>query len=596
MPSSRSARLAFALSLLLSGPLLAEGLVDLRREIARTLAQVNDPRAFNAATAAPLLRARFDELLRLAPERIDQRALAEDPHGAVIALFELTLALDRRMAELHQAGQLTNDVADAKRRALRGIRFLREQVLLLAAARTPEKLYQHGRPRLAEVYPRHHWSVAPGWERTSPVDPDFPRTFMILCVGGSSVSAGIARSAAEDNMFSHFALGYRSDREQVVQGKTWPAGSLFVIEALIETGVVLNPLEKHYASTVRDVIFVVRDRSKQAALDAAADAFFERARQALNAGEALPYDFSMGSRTGLSERLEGKGPTGAAPMGDLPAYFCSGVGAVIGDAAGVQVFTNLSRLEQGEQSRRLFEAWGIDPGKRVPAPGDADVSGTLLRVAEGCVISELEKAHVMHVTLAEMFRWMDEEGWQLRMPALAHAFSGLLGRLNDGPLDLGLIPRGIDGDILRTMGPMDRAAGHLSNRLLEENAAFRAAHGRSMTPPEMAVRLREVRDDVDGLRRWFRPAPRALGTWALRLDSGRTARLEVAHDHGLRYRVSRVELDREGNVVSTREGTATQRDGDLDVRWNAVWRVRYWISADGSIQSVDGEEVGRRLP
>ena len=600
--------------LVLPAAVLAQpaGKVDLRVEVARTQALIEDPAAFRADNAAALLRARYDELLALPPERIDMAKVDQDPQGLATSLFGLMLALDRRLAELHQAGQLSDDLCDAKRRALRGIRYLREQVLLRGAVHAPGRLYAHGKPRLAEEFTRHHWSVAPGWEGKGA--RDLPRTFGILCMGGSSVSAGIARSAAEDNMFSHFALGYRSEKSETIEGKTYPAGTPFIVEALIETGVIIHPLEEHYQKTVRDVIFVVRERAKQPAVDAAMDAFFARARDAVNAGKALPYDFSMGTNTGLNEALEGVGgphdpnpsPEKIDQLGDLDAYFCSGVGAAVFGQAGVRAFPFMSRIEQGPGTGRLFESWGIDPARLTPAPSDADVSPAFLRVAEGVVVAELPKVHAMGMVVLEMYRWMDAENWQLRMPVYGLAATWLAGHLNSPHIDL--VPTGITTDILRTMGPMDKAANLLTERLLAENQAFSAARGRNMTPQEMSATLRRVRDDVDGLKKWFRPAPRAIGRYRLEVKpwegSGHTVDLTVSTGKGLRYAVTRVQRDRQGRVIAVARGTASQQDESLSAEWDSqegllVTGYTYKLRQDGTIvANMPGHahvERGRRV-
>lgn len=567
------------LLLILTLPALAQAQsqVDLGLEVARTRAVVEDPAAFRPDNAATYLRARYDQLFQLAPERLDLGKIDADPQGLASSLFGLMLALDERYAQFYAADQLTDDLCDAKRRAFRGLRYLREQVLMRGAARAPGKLYAHGQPRLVGDAPRHHWTVAPGWEGKGLAD--LPRTFGILCMGGSSVSAGIARSAAEDNMFSHFALGYRSQQAETIDGKTYPAGTPLIVEALIETGVIIHPLADHYAKTMRDVIFVVRDQTKQPALDEAMDRFFARARDAVNAGKALPYDFSMGTNTGLNEALEGVGgPHDAAPnpqkieqLGDLDAYFCSGVGAAVFGQAGVRAFPFMSRIENGPGTGRLFESWGIDPARLTPAPSDADVSPALRRVAEGAVIADLHKVHAMGMVVLEMYRWMDQENWQLRMPLYGMAATWLAGHLNSPHIDL--VPTGITTDILRTMGPMDKAANLLTERLLAENAAFAAGHGRNLTPAEMSATLRRVRGDVDGLDKWFRPAPQAIGRYRLAVKpwegAGNTVELTISPGHGLRYAAQRVERNRQGQVISVARGTASQRDGTLSAEWDS---------------------------
>lgn len=576
-------------------PVARPALVDLGAEVERAIALVNDRSRFRADTAAGLMRQAFDDLAGLPPERIDHAALARDPDRLQRRLFDLILALDDRMAELHQAGQLTDEIAAAKRRALRGARYLREQVLLLA--RGANEL--GAEPAYDQDFSRPYWVARPGYE--SRRLESFPRTFVILCVGTTVVSAAIARSGAEECMFSHLAIAHRAEAPQTIDGKSYPANTWFIIEALIEKGVTIHALADHYEGTTRDVVFFVRDQSKQPAVDAAAAAFFARARDAINAKKPLGYDFSMGSSPG-GRGIEDvvAGTPGGAPA-DASAYFCSGVGEEVFRKAGIDLLPNRTLLRQGPSTRALFESWGIDPDKRVPAPSDADVSATLLRVAEGCWLDGLTKSHVSHVVLAEMFRWMDEEGWQLRAPWWARGAVDVVSVFNGGVFDLGLVPDTMRPDTMRTFMPIAKAGDPLVARLTAENDAFRARTGRDMTPAELRRRLVEVRGDVD-IGDWFGPVPPVLGTYVLEttttLFGRKRVEVTVTRGTGLDLLVTR-KVD--GQPAG--RGVARQRGERLMVEFGGGYqpsRIVYTIGFDGKIAGGTAEnariEKGARVP
>lgn len=576
-------------------PVARPALVDLGAEVEEAIALVNDRGRFRADTAAGLMRQAFDDLAGLPPERVDHAALARDPDRLQRRLFDLILALDDRMAELHQAGQLTDDIAAAKRRALRGARYLREQVLLLA--RGANKL--GGEPAYDEDFSRPTWIARPGYE--SRRLESFPRTFVILCVGTTVVSAAIARSGAEECMFSHLAIAHRAEGPQTIDGESYPANTWFIIEALIEKGVTIHPLADHYEGTTRDVVFFVRDQQKQPAVDAAAAAFFARARDAINARKPLGYDFSMGSAPG-GRGIEDvvAGTPGGAPA-DASDYFCSGVGEEIFRKAGIDLLPNRTLLRQGPSTRALFESWGIDPDKRVPAPSDADVSATLLRVAEGCWLDGLTKSHVSHTVLAEMFRWMDEEGWQLRAPWWARGAVDVVGVFNGGVFDLGLVPDTMRPDTMRTFMPIAKAGDPLVARLTAENDAFRARTGRDMTPAELRKRLNEVRGDVD-IGDWFGPVPPVLGRYVLETTTTLFGRkrvdVTVTRGTGLDFLVTR-KLD--GQPAG--RGVARQRGDRLMVEFGGGYepsRIVYTIDGAGKIAGGTAQnariEKGARVP
>ena len=566
------------------------GKIDLAQQIARYRALVKDSGRFNAKTAAGLMRKAYAEIFALDQSQVDMAAVDRDPHGLTQALFQVTTDLDARMAEFYEAGKLSDDVANAKRRVLRGIRYLREAILQRTAAKAPAKLYQHGKPALAETFPVMHWSVDPAYQAKTPAQ--FPRTFVLLCMGNSNVSAAISRSASEDNTFSHLAIGYRSTEPKTVEGKTYPAGTLFLLESLIETGVIIKPLAKHYEGVTRDVIFFVRDQSKQAAVDEAADAFFDRAKDGLNKGEPLGYDFSMGA----SHRIAGeKAAAEGKTLPDPDGYFCAGVADEIFRKAGIELFTTLTRLNPGPGSAGLFASWGISPEDPVTAPGDADVSGTLLRVAEGARIDWLESNHTRQAALQSIFRWMDEENYQLRLPLFTRALVTTMGTFNDTILDFGIVPKGMNSDILRSFYALDKAGNLYTEALEKQVAAFKAKHGRTMTPPEMHAWLEANRDRIEDTDKWLRKQPWAQGTYQLKGMWKRTVQLEIRPGEGRDFVVERKEFKRDGSLVGHSRGTASQDGKWLSVRFKRVSgtiypRMRFKLEFGGEIQGYERQD------
>ena len=480
--------------------------LDLPAQVAALRALVADPARFNAGNAAQLMNAEFQALDALDPADVNYASVDRDHDQLLRDLFALTLELDQKMVDFEQAGALTTEIIDGKRRAMRGLRFLRDQVYQRQAAAKVAP-YAHGEPTLAHQMQQfgYQWLVNPAYSNL-PLE-QFPRTFFLLNVGGSTVSAAIARSTSVDTMFSHFSVGYRIESDTEIDGKTYKAGTLVTIEALIEAGVVVKPFAEHFHSSIREVVFFVRDASKQAEVDRAAKIMFDRAVKALNKGHAIGYDFSMGHK-GLANVLSGQTAAGSQPgKKDLihaNNYFCAGVADAIGEEAGVDVFPHRSKLEQGSNSAELFKSWGMNPSLRVPAPGDGDVSTTLVRVAEATKVDQLSDTHLMHATLKSMFEWMDHDGYKLRQPWWFKAGSAVVGTVNAKHVNYGFVPAGIDTSIMRSFASVHKAATAYHERLAQENEAFRARTGRDMTPREAQARLLEIRDDVPQARTWFR--------------------------------------------------------------------------------------------
>lgn len=578
----------------------SEGKVDLPAEVARYAALVRDAARFTPANAAAELKAGYDQVLALSLETVDFRKIDADPQGLLQSLFGLMLALDERCAEFHAQGKFSDEIANAKRRALRAIRYLREAVMLRTAERAPAALYAHGKPALANEFPDHHWTVDPSYGAASP--KDLPRTLMLLCMGSSNVSATIARSADEDNTFSHLAIGYRSLEAQVVDGKSYPPNTLFLVESLIETGVIIKPFAEHYQGVDRDVIFIARDQSKQPQIDAAMDAFFKRANDALKAKKPLGYDFSMGANLGAVDRLEGREGSGtdakARKLPDPDTYFCAAIAYEVFEKAGLDLFPIRSRFNAGPNSRTLFQSWGINPDKPTTAPGDADVSPVLKRVAEAGRLSTLEVNHLRQATLRQMFRWMDQDNYQLRWPWWITVGTAVAGGLNDTAFDLGKVPSGMTKEILRTFWALDKAASLYYEALAAENQRFRAKRGRSMTPHEMVAHLDSIRDKVDGTDRWLRKMPWVQGRYELSGMWKRRVQLEVQPDGQGGFSLTRRLYDRDGKLLETNAGRGTQSEKSLGATFKRTRHtersMRYRIDFNGDIRESEQDSRHER--
>lgn len=586
------------LALLLLPSAHAQETIDLRARLESALELVRDPRRFRADNAEALLAQGYEQLFQIDPARLDPAALDAEPEALNRLAFDLVLAIDDRTAALDREGGLTDGAAQAKRRVLRGLRFLREQVLVRAARRHPERLYAGGRPGLAALPPtqegldHYHWTVAPARFGLRFQPDRLPRTFFILNEGDLPLSAAIARSASEDNTFSHYSVGYVTARDEVLEGKTYPAGTLLTIEALIEHGVVVEPFAYHWKESLlgwsaREAIFFLRDPDQQAAVDAATDAFFARARAALEAGRPLGYDFQMGH--GMAEVIEGAPPR----LFTTNRFFCSGVAQLIGEAAGVNLFTHPSRLEGSANARALFRRWGLDPDRPLPSPGDGDVSTALVRVAEGVNLERIEAAHLRHAIMERVFTWIDRDGYQVVSPRWFKDGTRVLTALNDateyGPLDLGKVPNGITPEVMQSLLPMQFTTEAYMKRLEQLNQASWETQGRALTPAELARELERIRPEVD-VDRWF--VRGAEGSYALTHSRpfpwskpGRT-RLTVER-RGEALHVVR-EVFRGEERIARGEGRGVQTGRTLRVTFDAregdhpSW-IKYELTRDGRI-------------
>jgi len=239
-----------------------DGSVDVVAELDRFIELVDDDDRFHPETAALIMQSVYETVFWLHPEAVDLSALDADPMALVNRLFDATLALDRRMAELHRSGAYTAEVADAKRHAIRALRRMREWAQLRAQtqgalpATLPPIPALHGIPSV----PAYSW-VSP---REEPPIDDLPRTFFLANSWPDPICSTITRATEHFQSFCHFTVGHVIDRELEIGGTTYPASSILAIEAAADRGVMMWPLENHLLGssrrgTTRESIFFVAD-------------------------------------------------------------------------------------------------------------------------------------------------------------------------------------------------------------------------------------------------------------------------------------------------------------------------------------------------
>jgi hypothetical protein len=395
----------------------------------------------------------------------------DDAAHEVAALYRLMLSLDRKMAALFDRGKLTNDIASSKRHLLAEIRDLME-TLLARAATAHAPLYESGgTPALAgdATAKTYNWSVSPGYESLDLAGLTRAKhTIVAMCMGNEVLSAVIATSfkSSPDLMFSHLELLHTLEQPAVIAGKSYPAGALVAV-TVDKTGVLVRPVQAFFADQdVRFDFFALRDASHQPALDDAAEAFVRKALAARASGHPLPYDPTQGTTTpGLVGALANPTPaTENDPRFTPSGYNCAQISAQIFRSAGLVLDTNMSTMLDGRGAKALFGSWGIDTSVPMVAPGDLDVTGTLVRLAEGRFVRELDDDRVRRVVLAKMFDAMETRAYALQSDPLVNAATFVAATLNKTILP-GLIPAGLSRQATANFIILNSAADSFIDRL-----------------------------------------------------------------------------------------------------------------------------------
>lgn len=207
---------------------------------------------------------------------------------------------------------------------------------------------------------------------------------VLLMRGSAHNSAAIARIGDTDSQFSHLAMIYIDP-----QGKHW------VVEALIEEGAVIKPLEEVLADGLgRAVLYRFKDPVIAAK---AGELAHERIMNAATGiTRPIPYDFSM--------RLRGRRKLFCAKL----------VSQAYADASDgkIQLPAFKTRFDHAK-NRDFFRAIGVTASETF-APGDIDLDPRFELVAEWQDYRVTPRLRRQDMTMTKFFEWMEERGYRFR--------------------------------------------------------------------------------------------------------------------------------------------------------------------------------------
>ncbi len=288
-------------------------------------------------------------------------------------LFHLRLGL-RDFIKNNQ-GELSSVCLTSIRSAIRYTRFAEDSLaewLFFNSSKyqAPPKLhFQGGLP---------HTIVNPSFENIS-----FKSGDLLLMRGQSFVSAMIARIGDEDAQFSHLGM--------IGEDAT---GKLYVVEALIETGVIYTPLEE-FIKKEETRLVLLRNTDQDLAKKAGQE-IFKFAYGVKSKNGVIPYDFAMEDD-------------------DHSQLFCSEViryayKLASNNSYQVPLFkTSFSKLIDSD----FMHAMGVT-AKETFAPADIELDHRFEVVAEFRTIKNLRKVRMQDVILTSIYHWIEYDGYEFK--------------------------------------------------------------------------------------------------------------------------------------------------------------------------------------
>lgn len=354
------------------------------KDLARVRAEIANEAVFNRHTCAEYIILNTDFLVERGaasyrPQTADElQRLREQGPRLLREMFYLRLELANQIRGFYRSGPLEVSCVEAVRRAFRYSRFIEE---LIAEFLVAEQMNELPSTPLE--------GSAPSMMVNPAYDPlDLRSGDLLLVRSPSFISAAIARIGDEDGQFSHLGLVFVADD-----------GSRFVIEALIESGVVISPLDE-WLTEERDRLLVLGYGDRRLAEKAAQD-MYHLVQSQRSKGSIIPYDFDM-DRSDSSELFCAELVGFAYEMASngsltLPAYP-----------------TSLQAL----RDHPFLEDLGVGSSTTF-SPGDMEVDPRFQLVAEWRDLRNTAESRIQDAILTSVLEWMADREYRLTHRGLA---------------------------------------------------------------------------------------------------------------------------------------------------------------------------------
>jgi len=294
---------------------------------------------------------------------------------------------------------------------------------------------------------------------------------VILQRGMINNSAAIARIGDVDSQFSHVCIIAHANK-----------GELVVVEALIESGASITPLQANLSHGLgRAILFRHRDRALAAQ---AASKIHEHVAKSLEpGGQPILYDFSM-------------------ELGHYHELFCSKLVRLayeLGSDGRIKLppFPTLLNMKNRDFPRRI----GVTATKTF-APGDMELDPDFDIVAEWRDFRVTSELRLKDMIMTKLFEWMDVYEYKFR-PDLVIRLISLGGRLSTrlskraqetvASVTGGVVPPNMRGTSIGAVAMLHKTAEPIYEELAELEAETIRNTGRQMHPRQVFQVLEQIR-------------------------------------------------------------------------------------------------------
>jgi hypothetical protein len=415
--------------------------------------------SFIAEKCGPFLNDVYSAMYNLPLGHFDLSKIKKDAAKIIENIGLSRLALHHKIGEFYGQGKYDRECFNAARAAMRAGRYIEDVV---------GEMYTNPAPynsslRMREFAGGFPWTLVNPKYQGFDFGNDFKSGDILISRGNAYNSAAIARMGTTDTQFSHLSLVY-VDRE---------SKRAYTIEALIEVGVVVAPLEKHLTSENNRVVLLRHPDGEFA--HKAAKLMYDRARQASESGENIRYDFSMNSD-------------------DDSKFFCSEVASQgFKKASDGKVQIPLFQTELHMKNRALFDALDIQVKKGF-IPADIFMDPRFEMIAEWRDFSRVHDNHMKDAILTKVYEWMEQHNYQFKSTARSFILSNTIFYLRKWPgLFKKMFPEYMNKSTFNVIILLDQACTRLYKKLRKADRVHQDKYGVHMTVKAMHEELERIR-------------------------------------------------------------------------------------------------------
>lgn len=427
-----------------------------------------------AATAADLaanLAQVYETVRGVSFERYDVGELARSAPKLMPSIFAMRLKLRDQVAGWHARGFMSLPVQKALRDTIRISRYATDMLgelnlgyAQLGAGEVTKRAFS-GSDLNTLVNPAFDYGQ----------DIPFQAGDLLLMRGMHHNSAAIARIGDVDSQFSHVGIIHTDEA-----GKQW------VVEALIEEGSVIKPLDHDLSHGLgRCVVF--RHKDKDFARRAAAQIHDLVSRSLGPSGKRIWYDFTM--------ELKGE-----------KELFCSKlVRLAYRLASSDRVLLPAFATRFDMKNRDFMSRIGVTAHETF-APADMELEPDFDIIAEWQDYRVTSRLRLQDLLMDKLFQWMDEHGYTFH-PDFPVRLIGIFGRLSSRLSErtktmvaevIPRVPPNMRRSAIQAVAMLHQTAEPLLTELMKLERASIERHGRPLQQSEVFAFLEQRRQELNG--------------------------------------------------------------------------------------------------